>query len=171
MHKLIFLSIVMILCFSGCRSNKEESKITTDSVSGNKQIPPQNTAETELKKRELDLKEKELALKEKELETRNKPTDINSGNSSRYPGKFPETSMRKLDRVQVENLAPSKYEKKIMRNEIFARHGYIFKTDDMRNYFSSQSWYIPQYENVNSFLTSIEKYNAELIKYAETGAE
>ena len=29
---------------------------------------------------------------------------------------------------------------KVMRNEIYARLGYIFKTDDMKNYFNEQNW-------------------------------
>lgn len=61
----------------------------------------------------------------------------------------------------------NKYELKIMRNEIFARYGYIFKTNDMRLYFESQSWYSPRYEDVTSFLTEIEKSNLELIKRYE----
>lgn len=61
----------------------------------------------------------------------------------------------------------NKYELKIMRNEIFARYGYIFKTNDMRLYFESQSWYSPRYEDVTSFLTEIEKGNIELIKRYE----
>ena len=28
-------------------------------------------------------------------------------------------------------------------NEIYARHGYIFKTDYIREYFESQQWYTP----------------------------
>lgn len=54
-----------------------------------------------------------------------------------------------------------------MRNEIFARHGYIFKTDDMRQYFNSQNWYSPMYNEVSSSLSSIEKYNVEFIKKYE----
>jgi hypothetical protein len=54
-----------------------------------------------------------------------------------------------------------------MRNEIFARHGYIFKTNDMKLYFESQAWYSPKYEDVTSFLTEIEKGNIELIKRYE----
>ena len=61
----------------------------------------------------------------------------------------------------------NKYELKIMRNEIFARHGYIFKTNDMKLYFESQAWYSPKYEDVTSFLTEIEKGNIELIKRYE----
>ena len=61
----------------------------------------------------------------------------------------------------------NKYELKIMRNEIFARYGYIFKTKDMKLYFESQSWYSPRYEDVTSYLTEIEKSNIELIKRYE----
>jgi hypothetical protein len=59
------------------------------------------------------------------------------------------------------------FELKVMRNEIFARHGYIFKTEDMRNYFSRQSWYRPMYADVSSQLSAVEKRNAQLIKQYE----
>lgn len=32
---------------------------------------------------------------------------------------------------------------RIARNEIFARHGYTFSSEDLKNYFSSKSWYTP----------------------------
>ena len=54
-----------------------------------------------------------------------------------------------------------------MRNEIFARHGYIFKTPEMKSYFSQQSWYHGQYNDVNSMLSAIEKQNIELIRKYE----
>ena len=54
-----------------------------------------------------------------------------------------------------------------MRNEIFARHGYIFKTQEMKSYFSLQSWYSAQYNDVTSMLSSIEKQNIEVIKKYE----
>jgi hypothetical protein len=59
------------------------------------------------------------------------------------------------------------FELKVMRNEIFARHGYIFKTEDMRNYFSRQSWYRPMYADVSGQLSAVEKRNAQLIKQYE----
>ena len=36
---------------------------------------------------------------------------------------------------------------KILRNEIYARHGYIFKTPDMKSYFAAESWYQPDKKN------------------------
>ncbi|MCL2101240.1 MAG: YARHG domain-containing protein [Fibromonadales bacterium] len=74
-------------------------------------------------------------------------------------------SSRLLTAVDLQNL--SKKDLRIMRNEIFARHGYIFQTNDMKTYFKSQDWYIPKYNDVNSMLTDIEIKNIELIKRYE----
>jgi hypothetical protein len=78
-------------------------------------------------------------------------------------GLYPFTSTRKLTYSDIAHL--SAYELKIMRNEIYARHGYIFKTEDMRAYFSAQSWYRPTSHNVT--LSSIEQYNVSFIKQYE----
>lgn len=80
-------------------------------------------------------------------------------------GKYQQASERVLASSDIVNL--NKYELKIMRNEIYARYGYIFKTADMKAYFESQSWYTPRYNDVTSFLTETEKRNIELIKRYE----
>jgi hypothetical protein len=80
-------------------------------------------------------------------------------------GRFPYTSERLLVLSDLSGM--SKGDLKIMRNEIFARHGYIFRTPDMKSYFSQQAWYRAQNENVTSFLTEIEKQNIGLIKKYE----
>jgi hypothetical protein len=58
---------------------------------------------------------------------------------------------------------------KLIRNEIFARHGCIFETEEMKNYFSKQSWYTPKFDKntVMNQLTEIEKNNIEFIKKME----
>lgn len=56
---------------------------------------------------------------------------------------------------------------RIMRNWIFARHGYKFKSQDLREYFSQFSWYNPRYDDVNSQLSEIELHNIEVIKQYE----
>ena len=78
-------------------------------------------------------------------------------------GLFPFTSTRKLTYSDIAHL--SDYELKIMRNEIYARHGYIFQSKDMKQYFSKQSWYRPTTTNVQ--LSSIEQYNVNFIKSYE----
>lgn len=57
----------------------------------------------------------------------------------------------------------SQSELRIMRNEIFARYGYIFQSEDLKNYFNSKKWYKPALNNVNELLTEIDKKNIELI--------
>lgn len=55
----------------------------------------------------------------------------------------------------------------IMRNEIFARHGYQFKNNFLAHYFAQFDWYKPQYDNVDEKLSETEKKNLELIIDAE----
>jgi hypothetical protein len=76
-------------------------------------------------------------------------------------GMFPQASERILKYEDIQQL--SKIELKIMRNEIFARHGYTFKTSDMQQYFGKQNWYSPQFNDVNNKLSEIEKENIKLI--------
>ena len=35
-------------------------------------------------------------------------------------------------------------ELEIMRNEIYARHGWVFNRRDLQDYFGRQSWYQPK---------------------------
>ena len=92
--------------------------------------------------------------------------NTNQHNSvSSIPGRFPQASERLLTASDLQNM--SKYDLKIMRNEIFARHGYIFKTTDMKNHFQNQSWYTPKYGDVSSKLTNIEQKNVALIQRYE----
>ncbi len=62
----------------------------------------------------------------------------------------------------------SKDEVAMIRNEIYARHGYIFNTEPFKSYFESQEWYVPN-ENFNdSIFSEIEKTNKDfLVKYEE----
>lgn len=60
----------------------------------------------------------------------------------------------------------SKDELKIMRNEIFARYNYAFKTKDMKDYFQSVGAY-GRLEDVSAFLSEIETQNVETIKKVE----
>jgi len=83
------------------------------------------------------------------------------------PGRYPFTSQRYLTESDLRNM-PSN-ELKIMRNEIFARHGYIFNTDAMKRYFSRQPWYRPESNDVIDRLSPIELANVQTIKAAEKG--
>lgn len=61
----------------------------------------------------------------------------------------------------------SQWQLKLLRNEVFARHGYIFQSADMQQVFSQYSWYTPAYSDVTSMLSHTEQYNVTLIKRHE----
>lgn len=56
---------------------------------------------------------------------------------------------------------------RLMRNEIMARHGYVFSSPDLINHFSKQPWYKPGTNNAAIKLSTIEQLNVELIQTLE----
>jgi hypothetical protein len=91
--------------------------------------------------------------------------DDNDAKDTDIAGLYPQASARLLTHDDLVSM--SKRELKIMRNEIFARHGYIFKTTETQKYFNSQPWYQPKYHDVSHLLTPIEQKNIKLIKQYE----
>ena len=61
----------------------------------------------------------------------------------------------------------SKAEIRIMRNTIYAMHGYIFKTSDMKNHFGKLPWYKAEKSDVTAELSSIENQNVQFLKAHE----
>jgi len=59
----------------------------------------------------------------------------------------------------------------ILRNSIYARHGYSFKSQQLRNYFDRQPWYVPVSVNVDKDLTDIEKANVDMLLRYEKNAK
>lgn len=80
-------------------------------------------------------------------------------------GLYPQASLRYLTPSDLYGM--SKWDLRVMRNEILARYGYIFKTSAMSNYFIMQGWYTPRYTDVSSMITPMEWQNIELIKEFE----
>ena len=81
-------------------------------------------------------------------------------------GNYTQASIEKLTTDQLKDLSKNKLI--IMRNEIFARYGFIFKEGgEMDSYFKKQKWYKGEHHNVDKFLTSLEKENIQLIKKME----
>ncbi len=75
---------------------------------------------------------------------------------------LPESSSRTYSNAELEEM--SDYELYLARNEVFARHGRIFKNSDLQEYFGSKSWYDPRYapeEFSESMLNANEKANIE----------
>lgn len=109
----------------------------------------------------------------KKTETINYDTSVNNENSyydnndideSEY--KYEYLREREITYDDVEG--KSAEELRLMRNYIFARRGYIFESEDLKEYFEQFSWYVPLYYDVTPRLSDIEKYNVNFIKEWET---
>jgi len=57
----------------------------------------------------------------------------------------------------------SLHELRLLRNEIYARHGRVFKTLWLQQYFGGQAWYDPNEEFKDEELTGSDKTNVETI--------
>lgn len=80
---------------------------------------------------------------------------------------FPKSQSEKLldsdvSKLNKDNLA-------LARNEIYARHGLVFKTEVFKNYFSNKTWYKPDpnFKQSDGGFTSEEAYNIQLISKHE----
>ena len=56
---------------------------------------------------------------------------------------------------------------RVMRNSIFAHHGYVFQSADLKDYFSREPWYKPVNNNGSMKLSLLEQLNVDLIKMRE----
>ncbi len=59
------------------------------------------------------------------------------------------------------------YELRILRNEVYARHGRRFTTPWLRDYFKCEAWYKPRREFTIAELSENEKNNVKVIQAVE----
>jgi len=59
---------------------------------------------------------------------------------------------------------------RVLRNEVYARHGRIFKDAKLQKYFEAQAWYKPNPDFKDDQLNAIESQNLAKIKEAEDSA-
>lgn len=91
-----------------------------------------------------------------DVEAHRSPTDqIYSLNSS--TNTLTEKDLKNLRKLDLE----------ILRNTIYARHGYAFKNKNARQFFDPVPWYVPTKDNVDKELTAIEKHNIALLQRLE----
>ena len=77
-----------------------------------------------------------------------------------------DASSYSFTKSDLASLSPT--ELSYLRNHIYAVHGYVFKSQELNDYFSQFSWYHPNPSVTSSVLNSTEKANAEFIrKYQE----
>lgn len=107
-------------------------------------------------------------LKEMEDEYSGNSSGSGSGGSSSTATDssyiFPNSSTKKLTVKEVKSI--SKSLRPYARNEIYARHGYEFKTKKYADYFAKKTWY-KKGGFSSGQLNDIEWYNMDLIKKYE----
>ncbi len=64
-----------------------------------------------------------------------------------------EDTLKELRKIDLE----------IIRNTIYARHGYSFKKAGVRQFFDFIDWYVPVSNNVDAELTPLEKANISML--------
>lgn len=109
----------------------------------------------------------------KKTETINYDTSVNNENSYYDNNAIDESEykyeyLREREMTYADVEGKSAEELRLMRNYIFARRGYIFESEDLKEYFERFSWYVPLYYDVTPRLSDIEKYNVNFIKEWET---
>ena len=176
----VIVAIVSVACFIGCSRPADKEEVDIES------IKEQVRAELEEENEKAKEEEEEERIKEQvkeEVERQNakndnKDVNINITEDSKpdpvvivqekpqpvyYSSDFifPQSSTEYLSQSQVSRL--SDYQLGIARNEIYARHGYIFKLPEYRNYFNSKYWYSPNSNFSTNMFNTIEKANIQTI--------
>lgn len=82
-----------------------------------------------------------------------------------FVGRFPQSSERLITTADLKGLNPK--DLRLMRNEIYARYGLIFKSKDLATYFEKQVGYEMRLDNAEAFLSEIEQKNIAFIKKYE----
>jgi hypothetical protein len=154
----ILISLLLCLTFISCSKKDEQVK----------------KIEQDLKIQEQKLQEEKSNLdkiaKQKEEELNKAKEDYDkavkeNNEKGKYPGKYPFASAREMVEDDLKNL--SEFDRRVLKNEILARHGFIFQNEEMKSYFSEQKWYKPKSKNVDKMLTDIENHNIEIINTYE----
>ncbi|GLC80074.1 YARHG domain-containing protein [Lacrimispora brassicae] len=127
--KSILLILSLFLCMTACsksgvKASLQESK-SSDATSEFLPDPESRTTAVTI-----------LATTEAVMEETTKDAD-----KSEYI--LPEGDSRCYTREELNKLTD--YVLRLAHNEIFARHGRSFTTDDLQRYFATKTWYVPRY--------------------------
>lgn len=121
----------------------------------------------ELEQQKLKLEQDKLKLEQDKLKIAAKKNQENNVNQNGSTGRYPQTMSRNISSDELQGMDCTSLWQ--MRNEIYARHGRIFQTPEISNYFSSQSWYKPNSNYSDSQVSLLEQQNAVLIMSYEKG--
>ena len=143
MSKFIITTIIFSVIFFGCKP-----KSTTENIS-----------RTEEEKTTKVLPPKDALVSSMPAPSSQTEDILSSSYISR--SRYGVTSCDLLRGDDLKYFSPR--ELRLVRNEIFARHGYQFKDTVLQAYFDKQDWYKPLYDNVDEYITPLERANINFI--------
>jgi len=108
---------------------------------------------------------KDNAVEDKDQISHNQQSTEEKGENLSSPDYILSASDKQvMGEEDIANL--TKQQLRLARNEIYARHGYVFKSQDLQEFFSSKSWY-HQDPSYDGSLNEIEKGNVAFLKARE----
>lgn len=136
------------------KSDSEVKIITEEIKPGDENKDDRTTDETD-KNEEVEIND---TLSDKDI---GEDVDYTDEEEAKGTFLFPSYSVLITDE-ELEKLDDKKIE--LIKNEIYARHGYIFTNQALKKYFESFSWYKPNDDYSPKLLNQTEKANLKIIK-------
>lgn len=164
----LFFIILLITGIIGCVT---KFKLQEQTNSMNMDLPSAETTENDPKNTlqeatenlihtEEVLPTEEALPAEEALSAENLPetslTSVNNNTAYLFPSDQVYINVYDLYGLTKEDVA-------LIRNEIYARHGYIFNTEPFKSYFVAKEWYVPNVYFNENLLNEIEKANKDFI--------
>lgn len=166
--RLIGIAICIItigIFFAGCNNDSEQLNKLQDKIQSIEDKNKENNNDNNKDVQQNYYKQENNYInQEPYINTQNYYPQQQVIDSSKYFFMIPDSSTRYLTEYELKYYTT--HELAIARNEIYAIHGYVFVTDEWKNYFANQQWYVPISQDVT--LNSIEEYNVNLIKNEES---
>ncbi|MET3196547.1 YARHG domain-containing protein [Bacillus sp. OAE603] len=158
----IFILIAGVIILGATAIFYVYPKIMTDGNTAKKNVSTEVAKVAKIDEKKEEASEK--TSKQKAKKPANSQTKVIEKEPISKEYILPESNTMKLTDEVLGKLSTN--ELSLARNEIYARHGYIFKSSDLNKYFSTKSWYNPD-PTYNGDLNEIEKYNINFIKSKE----
>lgn len=166
---VVVISVACIFLFKGTpdKNTPPTSTQVVTSVTPTPTLTPKQIAAQQKKKDEELAKKKKAEAAKKKKKAEEKAAKLKE--QQRVEFILPDSDTIKLTSEQVKEL--SNDDLNIAKNELYARHGRIFKDSFLSSYFQGTTWYKPKVQAEafdDSVFNSVEVYNLQVITKEET---